>query len=159
MKNEFTLGAEVRTRGKPHHYGRLVEGPPRFPAHAERPFPHYSGEGWYYVRWEGKAEIYVALEDDLELAPPPHPPLYKTTIVVWSEFDPSDGRYGDEVLSGLGREAERGDAYCPKSESNLVQDPSRDPDWEDTEFFRGEGPSEGGPPHDAATDTGVYDHD
>jgi hypothetical protein len=56
--------------------------------------------------------------------------LYKSTIVIWSEYD------GTSVeLSTLAREAETGDAYCSASRSELVQEPSADADWDGTEFF------------------------
>ena len=59
-------------------------------------------------------------------------PLYKSTIVIWSEFDPSEGK---RSLEDLGREADQGEAYCSKSESVLVEDPAADADWDGTEFF------------------------
>ncbi len=63
-------------------------------------------------------------------------PLYKTTIVIWSEAG------GDAVeLSTLAREAETGDAYCSRSQSVRVEDPAKDPDWDGTEFFGPEGES------------------
>jgi hypothetical protein len=59
-------------------------------------------------------------------------PLWKSTIVIWSEYD------GTQVeLSTLAREAEVGDAYCSRSSSALITDPAVDPDWDDTEFFQG----------------------
>ncbi len=58
------------------------------------------------------------------------PPLYKTTIVIWSRFE------GTSVgLETLGHEAERGEAYCSVSRSEFIEDPSRDPAWDGTEFF------------------------
>lgn len=56
--------------------------------------------------------------------------LYKSEIVIWSEFDPTKLE-----LSALAHEAETGDAYCSKMHSNLVEDPKRDCDWDGTEFF------------------------
>jgi hypothetical protein len=45
-------------------------------------------------------------------------PLFKTTIVIWSEGD------GTQVeLSHLAREAEIGDAYCSRCGSELITDP------------------------------------
>ena len=42
--------------------------------------------------------------------------LYKTTIVIWSEYP------GDQVeLEDLAREATMGDAYCSKQESVRVE--------------------------------------
>ena len=57
-------------------------------------------------------------------------PLFKTTIVIWSEFD------GASVeLNALAREAETGMAYCSRYRSTLVQDPPADEAWDGTEFF------------------------
>lgn len=57
-------------------------------------------------------------------------PLFKTTIVIWSEYD------GTSVeMSSLTREAEVGDAYCSQYRSELVQEPDKDPAWDQTEFF------------------------
>jgi hypothetical protein len=57
-------------------------------------------------------------------------PLYKTTIVIWSQYP------GDDVeLSDLAREAEQGDAYCSRQESERIEDPRSDPGWDGTEFF------------------------
>lgn len=58
------------------------------------------------------------------------PALYKTTIVIWSEFDPEP-----YDLADLAREAEDGDAYCSAQVRELVADPTLDPDWDGTEFF------------------------
>lgn len=60
-------------------------------------------------------------------------PLYKTTIVIWSEEDPSHME-----LSHLARDAETGNSYCAKSESVRVHDPAKDPDYDGTEFFGAE---------------------
>lgn len=56
--------------------------------------------------------------------------LYKTTIVIWSEYDGSTVEIDD-----LARDAMRGDSYCSRSTTVLVEDVSDDPDWDDTEFF------------------------
>lgn len=58
-------------------------------------------------------------------------PLYKTTIVIWSEYDPTD----EVELEDLARAATSGDAYCSKQESVKVEDPATDPAWDNTEFF------------------------
>ena len=57
--------------------------------------------------------------------------LFKTTIVIWSEYDPT----GAVELEDLAREAQRGDAYCSKQESVFVEEAESDPDWDGTEFF------------------------
>jgi hypothetical protein len=58
------------------------------------------------------------------------PPLYKTTIVIWSEFP------GEDVeLERLAREATSGDAYCSRYRSERVSEPSGDPAWDGTDFF------------------------
>lgn len=68
-------------------------------------------------------------------------PLYKTTIVIWTEDDP--GGYG---LSNLAHDAESGDAYCSLQECVLVPAPEKDLTWDGTEFF-----------DDPAGDTGPMD--
>lgn len=56
--------------------------------------------------------------------------LYKTTIVIWSQYPT------DEVgLEDLGHEATSGDAYCASSECVLVENVDDDPHWDGTEFF------------------------
>lgn len=57
-------------------------------------------------------------------------PLFKTMIVIWSEFR------GEQVdLDLLAREATSGDAYCSRYRSERVPDPSGDPAWDGTDFF------------------------
>lgn len=60
--------------------------------------------------------------------------LWKTSIVIWSDFDPQK-----HELSDLAREAEVGDCYCSVSRSVLVENPKADPDWDGTEFFEAGG--------------------
>ena len=55
--------------------------------------------------------------------------LWKTTVVIWSKFDPQHVELDD-----LAHEAIRGEAYCNKSLSECVA-PDNDPDWDGTEFF------------------------
>lgn len=55
--------------------------------------------------------------------------LYKHTIVIWSELGQMDD------LATIGGAADCGDAYCAKYEVDQVEDPSKDPDWDGTEFF------------------------
>lgn len=59
---------------------------------------------------------------------------YKTTIVIWSEYDPADDPT-DNMLSDLARDAEQGSAYCSQAVTKPVEDPASDPDWDRTEFF------------------------
>lgn len=56
--------------------------------------------------------------------------LYKATITIWSEFDPTKLE-----LTELAHEAEVGEAYCSKLAAIKVDKPSADPDWDGTEFF------------------------
>lgn len=56
--------------------------------------------------------------------------LYKSTIIIWSEFDPTTIE-----LSDLAREAEIGQAYCSSQKSELKEDFENDLDWDSTEFF------------------------
>ena len=58
-------------------------------------------------------------------------PLYKTTIIIWSEDDPTN-RY---ELSELAREAEFGEAYCSHLAAERIADPEKDPHWDGTDFF------------------------
>ena len=60
----------------------------------------------------------------------PKTPLFKTTIVIWSEFDPADLE-----IDELAREAVRGESYCSTAETTKVVDPLSDPNWDGTEFF------------------------
>jgi hypothetical protein len=58
--------------------------------------------------------------------------LYKTTITIWSKFNPEDE--GLE-LEDLARDATSGSSYCSKFNTDLMEDPTADPDWDGTEFF------------------------
>lgn len=60
----------------------------------------------------------------------PVEPLFKTTVVIWTDYDPSILE-----LDELAREAVSGDAYCSHQETHLVDDPTTDPNWDGTEFF------------------------
>ena len=57
-------------------------------------------------------------------------PLFKTTIIIWTDWDP----HGTE-LSDLAYEAEEGNAYCSKVSRVSVETPPNDPDWDGNEFF------------------------
>ena len=59
--------------------------------------------------------------------------LFKTTIVIWSEYNPS----ADSVteLSDFARDAESGESYCSKFDTEFVHAHENDPDWDGTEFF------------------------
>ena len=57
-------------------------------------------------------------------------PLYKSTIVIWSDYDPTFVE-----LESLAAQAVYGDAYCSKLIEEVVQEPTLDPDWDGTEFF------------------------
>jgi hypothetical protein len=56
--------------------------------------------------------------------------LWKTTIVIWSDFNPKTVE-----IDRLAREAIDGAAYCVKQESKLVEDLDDDEDWDGTDFF------------------------
>ena len=49
--------------------------------------------------------------------------LWKTTIVIWSDFDPQEFSPED-----LGREAMEGSAYCTEQRAEFVSDLAADPD-------------------------------
>lgn len=57
-------------------------------------------------------------------------PLFKTTIVIWSDYDPRETE-----LEELARDATSGGSYCSVQRADYVLDPTGDPDWDDTEFF------------------------
>lgn len=56
-------------------------------------------------------------------------PLYKTTIVIWTDYLP------ESDIDNLAREAIYGDAYCSRHEVSKIEDPEGDEDWDGTEFF------------------------
>jgi hypothetical protein len=56
--------------------------------------------------------------------------LYKTTIVIWTEYNPDLLE-----IEALAREAMAGDAYCSRQDLELVVHPEKDADWDGTEFF------------------------
>jgi len=58
--------------------------------------------------------------------------LFKTTVVIWSEYNPEEN--GTE-LEDLARDATDGESYCSKQTCLKVEDPTKDPDWDGTEFF------------------------
>ena len=57
-------------------------------------------------------------------------PLVKHTIVIWTELELEDGE-----VDFLGQQAVNGEAHCASHEAKVVDDPTRDPDWDGTEFF------------------------
>jgi len=57
-------------------------------------------------------------------------PLYKSTIIIWSEFDPRN-----LDMSALACEAEHGAAYCSKCVVKKIRQPQNDPDWDGNTFF------------------------
>lgn len=59
-------------------------------------------------------------------------PLYKTTIVIWSDEDPTDME-----IDMLARDAISGGSYCSKQQTEIIPDPKKDKDWDGTEFFDG----------------------
>ena len=65
-------------------------------------------------------------------------PLYKTTIVIWSPFDGNEAELAD-----LAFQATEGNSYCSAQRSVLVENPSKDPDWDGTEFFETEDDEDG----------------
>ena len=56
--------------------------------------------------------------------------LWKSTIVIWSKFNPCDIE-----LRHLAGQAENGEAYCSKFGAEIIEVPQGDPDWDGTEFF------------------------
>lgn len=58
--------------------------------------------------------------------------LYKTTIVIWSEYNPEENNVDIDVLA---REAVQGDAYSSHTSTVHVPDPDKDEHWDGNEFF------------------------
>ena len=56
--------------------------------------------------------------------------LYKTILVIWTEY-PTD----EVELADLGHAATSGDAYCVSQDCTLTPDVANDPHWDGTEFF------------------------
>jgi len=57
--------------------------------------------------------------------------LWKSTIVIWSNFDPSETDIED-----LAREALAGDVHCSQHKVEFVDDLDSDPDWDgESEFL------------------------
>lgn len=54
-------------------------------------------------------------------------PLYKSVIIIWSEFEPTLSY----ELSDLAREAEQGNAYCSMQSARHVEDPESDETFTD----------------------------
>jgi hypothetical protein len=58
--------------------------------------------------------------------------LWKTTIVIWSDSDPSSYELVD-----LAREATDGNSKCSKCKTELVEKPADDPEFEGVGDFFG----------------------
>lgn len=56
--------------------------------------------------------------------------LWKTTLVIWTDYDPSAME-----IDALATEAIGGSAYCAIQASEQVEHPETDPQWDGTEFF------------------------
>lgn len=56
--------------------------------------------------------------------------LVKHTIVIWSELE-----LKNEEVQVIAAEAVNGEAYCSKHETEIVENPENDRDWDGTEFF------------------------
>lgn len=55
--------------------------------------------------------------------------LWKTTLIIWSDFDPHEIE-----IDHLAKEAVSGMAYCSKDKKEHVT-VAEDKDWDGTEFF------------------------
>lgn len=62
--------------------------------------------------------------------------LEKTTIVIWTDPEIDDPRL--YKIKDLANEAYQGNAYCSVKRTEVIEDPSKDPDWDGTEFFLNE---------------------
>lgn len=58
-------------------------------------------------------------------------PLFKTTVVIWSEYNP-EFRVS---LADLARDADTGESYCASMTTEEIAEPEKDPAWDGTEFF------------------------
>lgn len=56
--------------------------------------------------------------------------LYKTTLTIWTDYNPETCN-----LEDLGREADGGAALCSRCEMVLVPKPLEDKDFPNTDFF------------------------
>ena len=60
------------------------------------------------------------------------PALYKTVVVIWTREHPEEQ---ERDLVELAQAAIDGQAYCSRAQTTSIVDPSKDPDWDRTEFF------------------------
>ncbi len=57
--------------------------------------------------------------------------LYKTTIVIWTDYNPAQKEIDDLALQAVS-----GDAYCSKQEHTFVENVDTDPEWDPAcDFF------------------------
>lgn len=63
--------------------------------------------------------------------------LYKTTIVVWTEYDTEH-----LDIECLGQQAMDGEAHNSKFSCEYIEKPEDDSDWDDSEFFKEEDQNE-----------------
>lgn len=59
--------------------------------------------------------------------------LYKTTIVVWTDFDPTDIS-AIELVDDVG-DNQYGRNYIAFRNSRMMNHPEQDPHWDGTEYF------------------------
>ena len=59
--------------------------------------------------------------------------LYKTTIVVWTDFDPT-GVSAIDLVDDIG-DNQHGRNYISFRNSRTMNDPEQDPHWDYTEHF------------------------
>lgn len=65
-----------------------------------------------------------------------NPSLWKTVIVIWSEYNPTEEGDEDSIdIEDLAFEASQGNAYCSHADTKLIKVPEKDPHWDGTEFF------------------------
>lgn len=57
-------------------------------------------------------------------------PLFKTTIVIWSPYDPTNLEVDELVMDAV-----HGESYCSMVDTFEVEDPTSDDCWDGTEFF------------------------
>lgn len=56
--------------------------------------------------------------------------LWKSTIIIWSAYDPSE-----VDIEELAREALTESAHCSEHKIEFIDDLENDPDWDGSDFF------------------------
>ena len=79
-------------------------------------------------------------------------PLYKTTIIIWTECNPEDME-----LTDLADDVENGDSHISQQLSVFVDNPADDAAWDGTDFFDDEENADAEEDEDEDEDDGEED--